>query len=285
MLTAVMTFLCRLQAAMLIAMLAFASCRADEVLLVVGAAGEESYGKHFAEMAESWTSASGAHQVRRLSKLEELREQLTSADKREGLLWLVLIGHGTSDARTSHFNLEGPDLAVEELTSLLKPLKREVVLIDTTSASGAFIKAISGAKRTVVTATKGADEVYYTRFGRFFATAISGLDQADLDRDEQVSVLEAFLYASRETAGFYEKESRIATEHALLDDNGDGQGSRADAFKGLVTAEARGRARQTTPSHSPWRGSPSLAGSAQEPRRARGSCPCRNGQTQHAKCG
>ena len=33
---------------------------------------------------------------------------------------------------------------------------------------------------------------------------------------------------------FYEKEGRIATEHAILDDNGDQQGIRAEGFEGVL---------------------------------------------------
>ena len=39
--------------------------------------------------------------------------------------------------------------------------------------------------------------------------------------------------ASRQTFEFYTSESRLATEHALLDDDGDGRGSREEAFRGV----------------------------------------------------
>ena len=50
--------------------------------------------------------------------------------------------------------------------------------------------------------------------------------KADLDKDDQVSLLEAFLTASVRTAEFYEETSRLATEHALIDDNGDRRSSK-----------------------------------------------------------
>ena len=67
---------------------------------------------------------------------------------------------------------------------------------------------------------------------------------ADLDKDGQVSLLEAYLAASRQTAEFYKTESRLATEHALLDDNGDGLGTPAEWFRGL---RATKRAKDNTP--------------------------------------
>jgi hypothetical protein len=56
---------------------------------------------------------------------------------------------------------------------------------------------------------------------------------ADLDKDGQVSLLEAYLTACRQVDEFYDQEARLATEHALLDDNGDGLGTPATWFKGL----------------------------------------------------
>jgi chorismate mutase len=37
-------------------------------------------------------------------------------------------------------------------------------------------------------------------------------------------VLEAFTYAGKLTADYYKQKNRLATEHALIDDNGDGTG-------------------------------------------------------------
>ena len=47
------------------------------------------------------------------------------------------------------------------------------------------------------------------------------------------SLLEAFLTASHHTAEFYSGNGRLATEHALLDDNGDALGTRPDWFRGI----------------------------------------------------
>jgi hypothetical protein len=56
---------------------------------------------------------------------------------------------------------------------------------------------------------------------------------ADLDKDGQTSVLEAFIMASRRTSEFYEAEGRLVTEHALVDDNGDALGTSVDFFRGV----------------------------------------------------
>ena len=52
-----------------------------------------------------------------------------------------------------------------------------------------------------------------------------------------MSLLESFLSASHRTAEFYKTEGRLATEHALVDDNGDGLGTPADWFRGVLATK------------------------------------------------
>lgn len=160
---------------------------------------------------------------------ERLKELVKVATVR---LWVVLVGHGTFDGREARFSLTGPDLMPEDLTDGLKSYAGEMVLVHTGSASEPFAKALKGERRVVITATKSGDEVFYTRFGKPFAEAIGGLTEADFDQDGQVSVLEAFLHASVQVKDFYETEERIATEHALVEDNSDGTGTRSELFEG-----------------------------------------------------
>jgi hypothetical protein len=91
--------------------------------------------------------------------------------------------------------------------------------------------------RVIITATKNEGEIFFTRFGRFFAEAVGGLIEADLDNDKQVSLLECFLFASKRVALFYKEDGRLATEHALIDDNGDQLGSRAEWFEGTTPTQ------------------------------------------------
>ena len=73
--------------------------------------------------------------------------------------------------------------------------------------------------------------------GEHFSKALGDLT-SDLDKDEQVSLLEAFLAASSQTAEFYKRETRLATEHSLMDDTGDGLGTPADWFRGVRAVKA-----------------------------------------------
>lgn len=211
------------------------------VLVVRGAAGEEGYGEAFARQAELWRKAvkeTGYELVeigpeqggQALVKLLETLEGWVKQAELPRELWVVLIGHGTFDGRQAKLNLTGEDLTPDRLAAVLKAYQGRLVMVHTGSASQPFAEALKGLGRVLVTATKSADEVFYTRFGEPFAEAIGGLAAADLDQDAQVSVLEAFLYAADAVRQFYETEERIATEHAVLDDNGDGLGVRSESF-------------------------------------------------------
>jgi len=212
------------------------------VILVVGAAGEEEYGKNFAQWAGGWKEAShraGANLVTiGLESSQEddydLLKRALLAQTKENVaeLWLVLIGHGTFDGKEPKFNLRGPDLPASELATWMQPFKRPLAIINSASASAPFLNMLSATGRVVVTATRSGHEQNYARFGQYLSEAIADAT-ADLDKDGQTSLLEAYLAAARRTTEFYELEGRLPTEHALLDDNGDGLGTPADWFRGI----------------------------------------------------
>jgi hypothetical protein len=146
-------------------------------------------------------------------------------------LWLVFVGHGSFDGRTARMNLPGPDLSAPALREILEPWTAPLVFVHGGSASAPFLSALSGENRIVVTATESGSEVNYARFGLRFAEAV-GNPEADIDQDGITSVLEAFVTASLRTQQFYEEAGRLATEHAMIDDNGDARGTPYDFFNG-----------------------------------------------------
>ena len=140
-------------------------------------------------------------------------------------LYVLLIGHGSFRSEQSRFNLPGPDVTAEEFEAILKPFGgQQIVFVNATSASGNFLPVLSGPNRIVVTATKSGYERNESQFGQYFVEAYSG-DGADTDKNERVSVLEAYTYARIRVKGYYDEENMLQTEHSVLDDNGDGEGS------------------------------------------------------------
>jgi hypothetical protein len=214
------------------------------VLVVVGASGAPEYADQFQQWAARWQAAAtkaGAESIvlgvaRKGGDPDRERLRAALAEKAAAPgnepLWIVLIGHGTFDGREAKFNLSGPDMSDLELAQWLAPLKRPVAVLDCTAASGPFLSRLSGANRVVVTAAKSGYELNFARFGQYLAEAITDA-RADLDKDGQVSLLEAFLTASSRTSEYYRTHSQLATEHALVDDNGDGLGTPADWFHGV----------------------------------------------------
>jgi hypothetical protein len=212
------------------------------VVTVVGAGGEPEYQKEFEQSAANWEKAAQQGEVRfvavgrepeRTNDLMALEEALATVPK-EGLepLWVVLLGHGTFDGKEARFNLRGPDLTSAQFAKWLEPFHRPLVLINTASASAPFLNSLSRSNRVIVSATRSGYEQNFARLGKYLSEAIAS-PQADLDKDGQTSLLEAFLTAARQTADWYKMEGRLATEHPLLDDNGDRLGTQADWFRGV----------------------------------------------------
>ena len=222
------------------------------VLVVTGAGGEPRFSEAFHEagaaMAEAAVKRFGVPDanvvmlgerperapmlVRARSTKENVLAELARLATRsaEGdRVLVVLVGHGSHQGDASRFNIPGPDLTDGDLAAALDALRgRTIGVVVATSASGEMVKALSGPGRVIVTATKSGFEGNESIFARHFAKAWSG-DGADTDKDARVSLFEAFDYAGREVAREYERDGRLLTEHAVLDDDGNGVGTPAAA--------------------------------------------------------
>ena len=218
------------------------------LIVVVGAAGQEQFGEQFQSAAKAWQEIAekqrwqvtmiGSEVDKSSTDYERLQHAISkmteSAVDQE--LWIVLIGHGTFSSNIAKFNLVGPDMAATELNNWLKPIRGETVIINCSSCSGPFLTTLSAANRVVVTATRSGVEQNFTRFGMYLAQTLRDLS-ADVDHDREISLLEVFLSASSQTERFYREEARLATEHALLDDNGDRVGTSSDFYRGVRPAK------------------------------------------------
>ncbi|MBI1374030.1 MAG: hypothetical protein GC159_15015 [Phycisphaera sp.] len=226
------------------------------VLILVGAPGASEYAKVFNDSAQAWSKAADAGDALSIrignASLEtdptdkpapDAKAEPTDRDRvidtlkqlphrSTHPLWVVMLGHGTYDGRAAKFNLTGPDITADDLVEWLRPFERPVVVINAASSSAPYLKPLSAPGRVIITATKAGSEQNYARFGEYISHAIGDPD-ADLDKDGQTSLLEAFLVASRRVAEFYDADKRLATEHALLDDNGDGLGTRSEFYRGV----------------------------------------------------
>ncbi len=169
---------------------------------------------------EEFAGAQKATRENVRSAIASIRARATKDD----LVLVVLVGHGSgADSGEAKFNLIGPDLSVQEWADLLKPLPSRLVFINAASGSFPFIQALSARNHIVITANDSAAQSYETVFPQFLVAALKG-DPADLDKNGRVSVWEAFTYISAQVKGWFDQRSQLATEHPMLDDDGDGVG-------------------------------------------------------------
>jgi hypothetical protein len=199
---------------------------------ISGLGGEPDYEQRFKMWAEDIDSslkrAGGDSNVGTL--VEPTREQIrarfaeiSKQAKPADALVVMLIGHGTFDGVDYKFNIPGPDITGAELGALLDrvPATRQLV-VNMTSSSGGSIEALRRPTRVVIAATRTGTEKNATVFARYWAEALRD-PAADVDKNEAISALEAFHYAQRKTADFYESQKRLATEHAVIEDTGEGK--------------------------------------------------------------
>jgi hypothetical protein len=198
-------------------------------VVVAGLGGEPEYVQRFeavsGEAASSIKAAGGDNEVTWLYGKEATKtnfrsslEQVAQAAKPSDSLVLLMIGHGSFDGTDYKFNVPGPDVTAAELAAWLDrvPASRQLV-VDTTSASGAALKPLAHPGRIVVAATRDGAEKNATVFARFWVEALHD-NSADTDKNDSVSAREAFDYAQRKTAKFYQEQQRIATEHPVMED-------------------------------------------------------------------
>lgn len=194
----------------------------------------------------AWLAEDSAADPRRISGkssregITAMFEKIAARAQPNDRVFILLMGHGSSEGEVSRFNIPGPDLTDADFATLLTRLSgQDVVFVNATSASGGFVKTLSGPRRTIVTATKSGMERNASVFARYFVRAYTA-DGADTDKDSRVSLLEAFQFARREVQRDYEQDGRILTEHAVLDDDGDGTGHADASEKGPDGVHARG---------------------------------------------
>ena len=220
-----------------------ATAARHHLLIVSGLGGTSSYDAQFSALATRLAAAAreagvAAEDIVMLSSSEDNegeradRDAVLAAISRaaarldpDDRFFLVLIGHGNPRGDGAVFNLPGPDISATELAAALDAFgERLVTVVNTASASGPFVAPLSAPNRVIITATANGREYHATLFGEYFVAAFEA-PGADRDKDERISMLEAFDFASREVRRNYESEKRLLIEHALLDDNGDGEGS------------------------------------------------------------
>jgi hypothetical protein len=211
---------------------------ASYYVTVAGLGGEPEYEQRFTAMAKDLETilknSGGNIHVYTLTGSDATREHLTNTiemvaheAKPEDDFVLTLIGHGSYDNVEYKLNLPGPDISGADLAALCDkvPAKRQLI-VNTTSASGGSVMALQKPGRIVIAATKTGTEKNATVFARYWIDALRD-PSADQNKDEAISASEAFQYADRKVASFYDTQKHLATEHAVIEDTGKKEAVRA----------------------------------------------------------
>lgn len=206
----------------------------DSVALILG--GVPGSSTHEAQFAE-WAAATRSAMVdtfgfaeenvvvleHRGARAEDIRGAFADVVPRLGpddTFFLFLIGHGSYNRGEYNFNIMGADLSAADYAEMLDQVPAgQTVIVNGTNSSGASVEVMAGPNRVIVTATRTGTEQNDPLFYEYFLQTL-GDESADEDRNQELSVWEAFRYTTLEVERFYEEEGRLATEHAQISDNG-----------------------------------------------------------------
>ena len=221
----------------------------SRALILVGIPGDQEHDDAFASIAKDWRDwlmkdlgfpetqvhilfgkegkPGLARGPARRDAVEKEVAALKDSLKPEDRLWVLFLGHGNNDGDHAYFHFAGRDMTAEDLGKLFSDVRcKEQVFWMTTSASGWFMKALSAKGRIVITATVADDEYNETEFPYALATvARRPAKDLDTNKDGKVSILELYDLVVAEVNARFAKDERAPTEHAQLDDNGDGSGT------------------------------------------------------------
>lgn len=169
------------------------------------------------------------------ARAADLRRALRPGDR----LWVFWLGHANHDGEHLFLHLPGPDLRGDEFAALFRGLTcREQVFWMTSAGSGWLVKPLAAPGRVVAAATEPDQEFNETEFPQALAAVVSeppaGLAEG---RDGGVSLRALFAAVAAAVDARFAADGRLPTEHARLDDDGDGVGTEAaDLAKGGATA-------------------------------------------------
>lgn len=206
-------------------------------VVVSGLGGNADYSAEFSESSDSFSSgllsldtdpsliitldesatretilASIDTQIKRIQS--DLQSGFVAAS--EPVFALIMTGHGNADNDSWRFNVSGPDLTSEDLIAALNtvPISRQLVVL-AASASGAVLDSMSQLGRVLVTATKSGGEINAIRFHQYLGEAMES-DVADYDRNEILTIAEAYRFAEARTQEYFEQQNLLSSEHSRI---------------------------------------------------------------------
>ena len=214
--------------------LSFNAQAALYVTIVQGLGGEPAFEENFHEqsqtIAEASASLTDSENITLFSGTDATREnllahfsELSAGMNEDDRAAIYLIGHGSFDGEEYKFNIPGLDITTDDILGIMNAFPgQNHFLLNTSSTSGALLEPLQNENRILVTATRNGNEKNATFFGKYFVEALSSED-ADLNKNNSISIEEAFSYAQRQVEEYFESQGQLATEHAEISGDGAAQ--------------------------------------------------------------
>jgi len=214
--------------------LSFNAQAALYVTIVQGLGGEPAFEENFHEqsqtIAEASASLTDSENITLFSGTDATREnllahfsELSAGMNEDDRAAIYLIGHGSFDGEEYKFNIPGLDITTDDILGIMNAFPgQNHFLLNTSSTSGALLEPLQDENRILVTATRNGNEKNATFFGKYFVEALSSED-ADLNKNNSISIKEAFSYAQRQVEEYFESQGQLATEHAEISGDGAAQ--------------------------------------------------------------
>lgn len=157
------------------------------------------------------------------------RDRLTVAPeswRRTDQVWLFLMGYASTDFGDYRFHLGGPDwdgAAIGGWVDSLHTTRTVIWLL--TPGSGAMVRPLSGPDRVIFAATESAQQINGVRLTEPLSALIDGGDPIpDRDGDGRSTAMDWFIAAADENLQRHASLDLMLSEHALVEDSGDGRG-------------------------------------------------------------
>ena len=143
--------------------------------------------------------------------------------------WVILLGHANLYGNHSNYNILDADINQVDFAAAAKSITcREQVFWITMPVSGFWIKPLARHSRVVISATEADFEITATEMPYALADLLAAESDpplGDTDQDGVTSLLDLYLAINLQIHGLFKSLERLRTEHAQLEDNGDGRGS------------------------------------------------------------
>lgn len=181
------------------------------------------------EMVAALSSDLPACQVATRELMEESIATIGSRLKPQDAVWVILLGHANLHGKSSYFNLAERDIDQVGFAELVGQLQcQQKVFWISTPVSGFWLRPLGADNTVSISATEAALELTGTEMPYALGDVLAGESQhqplADIDQDGRLSLLDLYLAVNVEITARFAALERLQTEHAQLDDDGDGRG-------------------------------------------------------------